>query len=47
MTAFMEELNSPLAVVKRRTSGYTTVEYMAEVLYFCSGEFTLPCYCYI
>jgi len=43
MTAFMECLNSLFSAAKRKARGYQTVEYMSSMLYFVTGNLTLPC----
>jgi hypothetical protein len=43
-TAFMEELNSPFSVMKRKARGYRTVEHKTAMLYVVAGKLTLQCY---
>ena len=43
-TAIMEALNSLFSVVKRKASGYRTVEHMKAMLYFIAKKLTLQCY---
>ena len=44
VTAFMERLNSPFSVVKRKARRYRTVENMIAMLHFIDGKLSLPCY---